>query len=174
MLACVDVHYGQDQAVAVCVSFEAWDSESWIHETRYQLPGEPEPYEPGEFYRRELPCVLGVMGTLREVPKIILVDSYVWLGEGKRGMGAHLHDAMGESIAVVGVAKNRFRTAESAVEVLRGNSRRPLFVSAVGIDAEEAAEGVRRMAGKHRIPLMVKRADQLARSHWPRWVTRKQ
>jgi deoxyribonuclease V len=51
----------------------------------------------------------------------------------------------------------------TAEEVIRGRSKVPLNVTAVGIDAAEAAECIRRMDGRHRIPTLLKRVDQLAR-----------
>jgi len=49
--------------------------------------------------------------------------------------------------------------------VLRGDSSRPLFVTAAGMNADGAAELVRGMHGLHRLPTLLKRADQLARGH---------
>jgi deoxyribonuclease V len=63
---------------------------------------------------------------------------------------------------VVGVAKRPFRGAP-ALEVLRGASARPLYVTAIGIDAAHAADGVRRMHGAHRIPTLLTRVDRLCR-----------
>jgi deoxyribonuclease V len=87
----------------------------------------------------------------------------VWLGAGRPGLGAHLYQALGRRTAVVGVAKRRFHGAGDAVPILRGTSQVPLFVTAVGIDLAEAAEGVRRMHGAHRIPTLLKRVDRLSR-----------
>jgi len=64
---------------------------------------------------------------------------------------------------VIGVAKSAFRTATQAVPVLRGTSRRPLYVTAAGMPRTEAADIVRHMAGAHRIPDALRRADSLAR-----------
>jgi deoxyribonuclease V len=65
---------------------------------------------------------------------------------------------------VVGVAKSRFDGAR-AVEVYRGGSIRPLYVSAAGLDPEEAAEKIRSMHGRHRVPTLLKRVDRLARDY---------
>src|SRR5438477_505234 len=81
---------------------------------------------------------------------------------GRRSPGAHAHAAFG--IPVIGVAKTRFRTATHAVEVLRGRSARPLFVTAAGMPAAQAASLVRRMAGPFRLPDALRRADALART----------
>jgi deoxyribonuclease V len=121
------------------------------------------PYEPGSFYKRELPALLPLIEraiTLHGV-SCVIVDGYVDLGE-KPGLGCHLFEALGGSMPVIGVAKTRFLSAD-AIEVHRGGSKNPLFVTARGIDVALAAEGVRSMAGEHRFPRLLKRVDLLAR-----------
>ena len=71
---------------------------------------------------------------------------------------------MGGTVAVVGVAKTRFAGAADAVAVCRGGSRSPLFVTAVGVDVQEAAQKVAAMHGPYRLPTLLKRVDQLART----------
>jgi deoxyribonuclease V len=68
---------------------------------------------------------------------------------------------------VIGVAKSRFRTASHALSVVRGSSARPLFVTSAGMPAAEAADLVRRMAGRYRLPDALRRADTLARTGPP-------
>ena len=75
-------------------------------------------------------------------PGLLVVDGYADLDPGGRpGLGAHAHAELG--IPVIGVAKSRFRTATHAVPVLRGSSARPLFVTAAGMPAADAADLVR-------------------------------
>ncbi len=163
VIAAVDVDYRDDGAVAAAVWFDRWDAEAPLTE-RVVRVGAVADYRPGRFFERELPAVLAVLaGTTSDV---VIVDGYVWLGPaGERpGLGAHLHAAFdeGSAPAVIGVAKNRFAGAES-VEVLRGGSARPLYVTAVGIGQNEAAEAVRGMHGAHRIPTLLARVDRLSR-----------
>ena len=68
---------------------------------------------------------------------------------------------------MIGVAKSRFRTATHAVPVVRGSSARPLFVTSCGMPAADAADLVRRMAGRYRLPDALRRADTLARTGPP-------
>ena len=92
-----------------------------------------------------------------------MVDGYADLDPGGRpGLGAHAHTEFG--IPVIGVAKSAFRTATHAVPVLRGTSAHPLFVTAAGMPRDEAADLVRHMAGQHRLPDAMRRADTLART----------
>jgi deoxyribonuclease V len=102
---------------------------------------------------------------MKRPPATILIDGYVWLdGDRRPGLGAILHKALAERIPVVGVAKTTFGDAASwCIPVRRGASRRPLFVSAVGISAEEAAKAVRAMHGEHRIPTLLQLVDRAAR-----------
>ena len=121
-------------------------------------------YEPGAFYKRELPCLLAVLAKLPAVPDLVVVDGYAWLGPERPGLGAHLYEALKRAVPVAGVAKTRFRSAdEVATAVTRAGSKQPLWVTAVGVDAAEAAECVRRMHGEYRVPTLLNRVDRLCR-----------
>jgi deoxyribonuclease V len=162
MLACLDVDYRDEFAVAACLTFSDWQDSRPVRELT-EVVREVEPYRPGEFFRRELPCLMQVLGRLEERPSTVLIDGYVWLGPEKAGLGAHLHQALGGLVPIVGIAKTRFAGAKPVREVARGQGSRPLFVSAIGLDVEEAAEKVRTMHGPHRLPTLLKRVDQLCR-----------
>ena len=161
LIDCLDVDYRADMAVAAGLWFRGWMAE---REETQAIAGfrEVAEYQPGEFYRRELPCLLGV---LREgpPPDIVIVDGYVSLEPGHPGLGAHLHDALDRKVPVVGVAKTAYRSASDVVEVLRGQSTSPLFVTAIGIDLAAAAAAVKRMHGEYRVPTLLRAVDQLAR-----------
>ncbi|WP_020474136.1 endonuclease V [Zavarzinella formosa] len=161
MIACLDVQYTDDRVLAACVVFRGWKAEKPLTETVVAIEGVAA-YEPGQFYRRELPCLLRALEGIS--PDIIIVDGYVWLGgEDHPGLGAHLYEAWGRRAVVVGVAKTRFHSATLAVPVCRGESRSPLYVTAVGMDANQAAECVAGMNGPYRVPNLLKRVDQLCR-----------
>jgi deoxyribonuclease V len=123
--------------------------------------GSVAPYRPGAFFERELPAVAAVLEVA--VPlELLVIDGYVTLDPaGRPGLGAHAHVRFG--IPVIGVAKTAFRAATHAVEVLRGDSTRPLYVTAAGLPDAEAARLVRAMAGPHRMPDALRRVDQLSR-----------
>jgi deoxyribonuclease V len=163
MQACVDVDYREDGARAACVLFEAWTAAD-ARMTLVERIDSVEPYEPGLFLRRELPCLMAVLGRAPAVPEVIVVDGFVWLGEECRpGLGARLYEALGGAAAVIGVAKTPFwRTP--AVAVRRGRSNRPLWITAIGIDGPEAAEHIRAMHGPFRIPSLLKAVDRACRS----------
>lgn len=165
-IAFLDVHYFGTGARAACVVVESWESES-PDSTYVQDIEAVQPYEPGNFFRRELPCLLSVLRLLPSPPGIVVIDGYVWLSSVERpGLGAHLYEALGRRIPVVGVAKTAFAGVENCAAVariLRGSSRNPLYVTAIGLEPELAGQCIRRMAGKHRIPGIVRITDHLSR-----------
>lgn len=162
MRACVDVDYRDDVTVAACVLFRDWtDAAESGHLIERGPPAAP--YEPGQFYRRELPHLLRVLGAVAEPLEAVVIDGYVWLGEERPGLGAHLYEALGRRVPVIGVAKTAFHSNPHALPVVRGQSRRPLYVTAVGMDAHEAADCVRRMHGASRLPTLLQRVDRLCR-----------
>ncbi|MBI2922953.1 MAG: endonuclease V [Planctomycetes bacterium] len=164
MLACLDVCYRDPFGFGAGVLFESWEAKSPLREWTLRVDGVA-PYVPGQFYRREMPCLLRLLEQLPALPEIVLVDAYAWLGgEAHPGLGARLHESLGGRAAVVGVAKTRYRGAEPVETVKRGRSRSPLYVSAAGMPLAEAAAGVLRMYGRGRLPYMARRADVLARA----------
>lgn len=164
MLACVDVDYAGSGATAACLVFGAW-ADPAPSEALTASIAEVAPYQPGAFYLRELPCLLAVLGKVKAPLDVVVVDGYVWLSaSGRPGLGAHLHEALGGGVAVVGVAKTGFHGVETfAEQVLRGASKKPLFVTATGIDPKVAAGWIRIMHGPHRIPTLLQRVDRLCR-----------
>lgn len=166
MLACIDVDYRENEALAAALTFESWHDAVATGRYVRRLP-EVAPYLPGHFYQRELPCLLAILEILPQQPDLVLIDGFVWLGdEAKPGLGGHLYRALGERIPVVGVAKNPYAPASPIREILRGDSRKPLYVSAAGIDLDAAAGNLRRMHGGHRLPTLLKAVDSLCRSGW--------
>jgi deoxyribonuclease V len=165
MIACVDVDYRVSQAVAACVLFRSW-SDAVSADEKIALITEVDPYVPGHFYRRELPCLLAVLAQVCDPIDVIVIDGYVWLrDEQAPGLGARLYQALSRSIPVIGVAKNCFRGVVAAAAVRRGTSQQPLYVTAVGMDLKLAAKHIQSMHGKHRIPTLLKRVDRLCREY---------
>ncbi|NOK31922.1 endonuclease V [Corallococcus exercitus] len=162
MLACVDVDYRPDVTVAACVLFRGWTDGK---EAGHLVERGPiaEPYEPGQFYRRELPHLLRVLAGVQEPLEAIIVDGYVWLGEDKPGLGAHLYEALCQAVPVIGVAKTPYVTTGSALPIVRGQSLKPLLITAIGMETATAAEHIRRMHGSSRMPTMLKFVDRLCR-----------
>jgi deoxyribonuclease V len=157
-----DVHYlpsGGARAAAVLAADAAFGR---LLADRIADVASVRPYQPGQFYLRELPPLHAVLDGLEAI-RLLIVDGYADLDPGGRpGLGAHAHAEFG--VPVIGVAKTSFRTATHAVPVVRGErSSRPLYVTAAGMPRQDAADLVRRMAGRHRLPDALRRADALAR-----------
>jgi deoxyribonuclease V len=164
MLAALDVHYRDTQAVAAAIVFADWLAAEPLAQYRVPFEGVGD-YAPGEFYRRELGPLLAVIAAVREPVRTWIIDGYCQLSpDGAPGLGAHLSAALPARSRVVGVAKNVFRRATQAIAVQRGDSRRPLYVTAVGIEPEDAARAVVSMHGVHRIPTLLGLVDGLSRS----------
>lgn len=167
MIAFLDVGYGSSGARAACVLANGWQDDIAAGSYVADIVSVEE-YEPGQFFRRELPCLMEVLRLLPLPPVVVVIDGYVWLGSRERaGLGARLYEALGRKIPVIGIAKTAFAGAEVSKDigkVLRGNSKRPLFVTAVGVDLEQAAGWVQRMSGTHRVPALMAAADRLSRT----------
>jgi deoxyribonuclease V len=164
MILAVDVHYPADStATAAGVLFREWHSDTADQVVTHQI-GQVAPYQPGFFFERELPCLLDLIAKLDARPELVIIDGYVWLGADHRpGLGAHLHAALHDAIPVIGIAKTRFHETPPNTEVFRGLSSRPLFVTAVGIEADAARNSIRSMHGPHRTPTMLSRVDRACR-----------
>jgi deoxyribonuclease V len=164
MMACLDVAYENTSACAAGIIFREWADATPLHEKVISVQ-KVQPYQPGQFFRRELPCLLATLQALPPV-EVVVVDGYVWLGGGSQpGLGGYLYQSLGGTVVVVGVAKTKFRAAGWACEVIRGRSSRPLFITTAGMNREAAAEHIRSMHGPYRIPTLIRYVDQLCRIH---------
>jgi deoxyribonuclease V len=163
MIVALDVHYDEQRqrGTGAGVVFECWQDAARCAEYTVQCSG-IEPYQPGEFFRRELPCLLSILEAIKEPVTQIVLDGYVSLDE-RPGLGLRLWDALDTRVPIIGVAKSRYRGAV-AVEVTRGASKAPLYVTAVGVDPTTAAAKIKAMHGAFRIPALLKRVDQLSKA----------
>ena len=161
MIAAFDVHYpAYGRSCAAAVIFSAYSAPAPDRILTRLVP-RPVGYVPGAFYKRELPCILALLDQFEQMPSEIIVDGYAWLGK-RPGLGQHLFEALERRIPVIGVAKSAFAGA-AAQELLRGGSRRPLYITAAGMPVETAARNISRMHGPHRIPTLIGLVDQVAR-----------
>ena len=167
MIACLDVGYSDTAALAACVVIDNWRASRPAAQYVAKIYDVKE-YQPGEFFRRELPCIQAVLDKLKLPPKCIVIDGYVWLDQNHNpGLGAHLYETMHCKVPVIGVAKNPFKDRDHATELRRGKSDRPLFITAIGIPISQAVVNIRAMHGPHRLPTILKLADQLSRQDPP-------
>lgn len=162
MIACVDTHYTKGGSRTGVVLFKCWRDDRAEAECVNEQHHESAEYMPGQFFQRELPCIIAAIEPFLANIEIVVVDGYVQLGNGRAGLGFNLYEAL-ECVVVVGVAKNPFQGEEDAICVFHGGSERPLFVTAAGIPADKAAKLIGDMHGPFRNPTLLKRVDRLAR-----------
>jgi deoxyribonuclease V len=163
----IDARYYKGRALVAGVLFPAWDTQD-ITRTLIKDIGNVKPYEPGKFYKRELPCILSLLGDITEPLSTIIIDGFVWLGPEKEpGLGMHLYDHLNRSVPVIGAAKTPFRDTPAACEVYRGKALRPLYITSAGISLIDAKRHVASMHGPYRIPTLLKKVDRLSRSPIP-------
>jgi deoxyribonuclease V len=96
---------------------------------------------------------------------MIIIDGYVYLDDyNKYGLGGHLFESLNRKIPIIGVAKTNFvSNKENKVELLRGKSINPLFITSIGIDIEIAKRNISKMFGEYRIPKLLKELDKLTK-----------
>ncbi|MCU0436490.1 MAG: endonuclease V [Raineya sp.] len=162
MIFAFDTHYHENKAHTVCMGFENWtDKEATLELTEnLEVPDE---YIPGEFYRRELPCIMSLLSKVSlQSEDVIIIDGFVVLDDtAKLGLGGHLYEELNRLVPIIGVAKSNFATLNTLKrEVYRGDSKRPLYITSLGIDLDQATAYVQSMYGAYRIPDILKKLDQ--------------
>ena len=161
---CMDVDYREGYAIVGGILFNDWTADEIELEKTIRVDDLQE-FGPGEFHKREVPCLVELINRLEKVPSVFVVDGYVYSdAEKTHDLGGVLSEAFYGIVPVIGVAKNRFKSCVHASEVMRGESTKPLFVTSVGIEQDEACELVKSMHGEFRIPTLLRRVEQLARA----------
>lgn len=164
MILAFDTYYFNDTAKTVALVFN-WQDNAPTAVYTETLSG-IEDYVPGAFYKRELPCILNLLKQI-DLTNIdcIIVDGFVYLDDNAtHGLGGHLYEALGQKMPIIGVAKTNFATIEKLkIPVFRGDSRNPLYVTAIGTGLETAAKNVAIMHGSYRIPTLLRELDRLTK-----------
>ena len=83
----------------------------------------------------------------------------------KKGLGAYLYDYYQNKTAVIGVAKNNFKENSISAKVIRGNSKKPLYITSIGIEQDVAADMIKKMHGDYRLPTLLKKVDSICRKN---------
>ncbi len=97
VIACLDAAYDDDAAGVACALFDRWESPvaAGLVSKHISLP--PAAYEPGSFYKRELPLLREILSAVVQPIATIIIDGYVWLGDDEKpGLGAILYRALEE------------------------------------------------------------------------------
>lgn len=163
MRLAVDVTYRAESARAAGVLFSDWATAVPTDEYTLHIPTVAA-YEPGAFYKRELPCLLALLEQVRAPLTTVIVDGFVDLGpQHTPGLGRFLFEALDERVPIIGVAKSPFKDTPAELALWRGHSQRPLWVGAAGMPLTAAHATIQRMHGPYRLPTLLKRVDQLCR-----------
>jgi len=164
MIIAIDVDYKTDGAKAVGILFSLPDET--IHETIIEHIDDVNNYESGKFYKRELPCLQQVMNQVeQEKLSAVIVDGHVYVNNsGEFGLGAKLWETLDQKIPVIGVAKNSFESNKQMVrEIFRSQSKKPLYISSIGVPLDEAVSLVLNMTGQYRMPDILKKVDTISK-----------
>lgn len=158
----IDVDYRGSTAYIAGVMFS--DDENITRSYKSTMENVQE-YVSGEFYKRELPCIIKLLDDHKLRPDCIIIDGFVYLENGKPGLGKYLYDALKNEVDVIGVAKNPRKHTAERYKVLRGKSANPLYVTSAGIELEPAKNLIKNMGGRYRIPAILKMTDTLSREN---------
>lgn len=161
----IDVSYQDNIAKVVGGFFENWHDEKLLKISEKRVNNVRE-YISGEFYKRELPCILDFLNdfNLKEI-ELIIIDGFVFLNDiDKKGLGAYLFESLDKSIPIIGVAKSSFHNNnKNVINILRANSKKPLYISSIGIELLKASDLIKNMFGNYRMPNIIKQIDTQTR-----------
>ncbi len=161
MILAFDTYYFDNKAKTVCLSFEKIEDNE-PKKIYSEITENIADYEPGSFYKRELPCILSLLKKIElNNVEYIIVDSFVYLDDnGKIGLGGHLYNELNKEIPIIGVAKSSFESNKKLTKsLLRGISKKPLYISSIGIELEKAYEKIKNMHGEYRMPTLLQILD---------------
>lgn len=167
MILAFDTYYYDGKAKTVCLEFTEWN-QSTDFKVHTEIIDNVEEYIPGEFYKRELPCILSLLNKMDLTNlEVIIVDGFVYLDDEKKyGLGGHLYEKLNKEIPIIGVAKTNFASIEKDKKSLvRGESAKPLYITAIGIELEDAFKKVESMAGEYRMPTLLREMDRLTKEN---------
>lgn len=170
-LLALDVSYNEEEKTGVVGAAVTDENQKVIFTA--SLPVENiQPYISGQFYKRELPCLKSMITYLRERCAswdCIVIDGYVWLSppDGSpecQGLGARLYYEY-MNWPVIGVAKSIY-PGTPAITIFRGTEgTKPLYVTSVDFDPNEAAELIKGLPGKYKVPDLLREADRMSKGH---------
>lgn len=163
MLLAIDVDYQGNTAYIAGIGFDKFNDQT--EQSIYTSTLENiMPYQPGQFYQRELPCIIHLLEEHNLQAEIIVIDGFVWLdGISQPGLGAHLYQTLQKKVAIVGVAKNSFNRIGEDFQLYRGSSKHPLYITTAGMEQKAAIAAIKLMHGEYRLPTLLKKVDLLCR-----------
>jgi len=164
MLLAIDVHYREKEAKAVGVLFH-WEDEEPKEVFVENLQG-IEDYISGQFYKRELPCLLKIIEKIDiSILDAIIVDGHIYVDNNfEYGLGGKLYEVLDKKIPIIGVAKTPFfKNKETIRELYRGESKTPLYISSIGLNLDIVIDCIKNMYGKSRMPYILRCLDKITK-----------
>ncbi|WP_314244628.1 hypothetical protein [Empedobacter tilapiae] len=78
MIVAVDTFYYENKAKTIAITFDYWDNSNYTKYYSEELNISSE-YIPGEFYKRELPCILSILKNfdIDTINEILLMDMFI-------------------------------------------------------------------------------------------------
>ena len=150
MCAAVDVHYPRNGGARAAAVLAADAAVAHLLSGRTAVLPRVPLYRPGEFCLREFPPLRAVLDS-RDGLGLLVAGGYVGLDPGRPSRPGRVCAwrvrRPGDRGGQVPVPRGH-----RAVPVRRGSSPRPLFVTAAGIPAAGAADLVRHLTGRCRLP----------------------
>jgi deoxyribonuclease V len=165
MIIALDVHYKDDGSAKSVGTLFDW-SDVLPKEILIEYINETDEYIPGEFYKRELPCLLKIIEKVNiNDLEAIVIDGYVYIDNDKRfGLGGHLWQALNKQIPIIGVAKNFYHgNTETVKQIYRGKSKKPLYISSIGLELDMVSDFIIQMPGEFRMPDLLKQLDTITK-----------
>ena len=165
----IDTYYTEENAYTVGVFFSQWDDvEPLKIIKRITKP------VPGEFYKRELPCIMDLLGGVDfDSLSTVIVDGFIRIekdGVLVPGLGEHLYDEIKDwNISIIGVAKSKFDGCEKwSVPIIRKAGSKPLYVQGIGRYTDEmAASLIKGMSGPNKLPTLLHLLDRETKTMIP-------
>ncbi len=163
----LDVHYQVEgtvtNAYVAAIRFSGIQKNKILNEYNIMVSNVTS-YESGQFYKREMPCLIALINQISDPFDIIIIDGYVYLdGLAQSGMGKYLYDNLKSKKPIIGIAKNKFNGINEEYEVYRGKSKHPLYVTTEDYDLNDAKLLIKNLEGEFRIPSIIQKVDKLSR-----------
>jgi deoxyribonuclease V len=164
MKLALHVHFDALGAQAAAVAFDEWDAPEAVRSYVTRITHVEKPAR-GDLDLRALPCILQLLREHALAPEAIVFEGQVHLdAQDSAGLGRHLHHALGERCAVIGVSKSAMPGLPAQFEVLREEDAAPLLLTCIGIELGAAKSRLRTMHGRRRMPTLLKLAARLAKA----------
>ncbi len=142
MILASDAQYAKNNALVAGLLFPDWTLDD-IDQQILKKIDDIAPYEPSDFYKRELLCILSLLDEVDVSLKVIIADGFVTIGSAKKnGLGMHLYNTIQQTTPIVGVAKKLFIGTPYKCQILRGKSNNPLYITSVGIPLCRGINGI--------------------------------